>query len=48
MYKGDLEEDEPDWVSNEREQFNSFRDKNKDGYMDLDEVSLDFFFFFIK
>ncbi|KAB7501850.1 Calumenin-B [Armadillidium nasatum] len=37
MYKGDSEEDEPDWVSNEREQFNNFRDKNKDGYMDLDE-----------
>lgn len=46
MYKGDSEEDEPDWVSNEREQFNNFRDKNKDGSMDLDEVSHEYFLFF--
>jgi len=44
-YLGDLwpEEDrkkgeEPDWVKTEREQFTEFRDKNKDGKMDADEV----------
>jgi Ca2+-binding EF-hand superfamily protein len=44
-YLGDLwpEEDrakgeEPDWVKTEREQFSEFRDKNKDGKMDADEV----------
>lgn len=31
-------EDEPDWVKTEREQFHSFRDKNKDGKMDRQEV----------
>lgn len=30
--------DEPDWVKTEREQFSEFRDKNKDGYMDEEEV----------
>ncbi|BFZ04147.1 hypothetical protein BsWGS_07185 [Bradybaena similaris] len=29
---------EPDWVKSEREQFLSYRDKNKDGKMDKDEV----------
>ncbi len=33
------EEDEPDWVKTEREQFASFRDKNNDGHMDTEEVS---------
>lgn len=44
-YLGDLwpEEDrakgeEPDWVKTERQQFTEFRDKNKDGKMDQDEV----------
>ncbi|GFY57945.1 calumenin-B [Trichonephila inaurata madagascariensis] len=37
MYSGG-EEDEPEWVKNEREQFETYRDKNKDGYMDKDEV----------
>ena len=31
--------EEPAWVSSEREQFTSFRDKNKDGFMDEEEVS---------
>ena len=31
-------EEEPEWLSTEREQFSSFRDKNKDGKMDRDEV----------
>ncbi|GFN98760.1 calumenin [Plakobranchus ocellatus] len=30
--------EEPDWVKSEREQFTSFRDRNKDGFMDKDEV----------
>jgi len=44
-YLGDLwpEEDrakgeEPDWVKTERDQFTEFRDKNKDGKMDAEEV----------
>ena len=28
------DQEEPDWVKNEREHFNDFRDKNKDGKMD--------------
>ena len=38
MYRGD-EGEEPTWVENEREQFQNYRDKNKDGYMDQEEVS---------
>ena len=38
MYRGVGEEEEPDWVKNEREQFENFRDKNKDGHMDAEEV----------
>lgn len=29
---------EPDWVKTEREQFSDFRDLNKDGKMDKDEI----------
>lgn len=29
---------EPDWIKTEREQFADFRDLNKDGKMDLDEI----------
>lgn len=29
---------EPEWVKTEREQFSDFRDLNKDGKMDLDEI----------
>ena len=32
------EEGEPEWVATEREQFNTFRDKNSDGKMDHEEV----------
>lgn len=42
MYRGSADEDEseePAWVSSEREQFTEFRDKNKDGVMDEEEVS---------
>lgn len=40
MYRGggDDESEEPAWVSSEREQFTEFRDKNKDGFMDEEEV----------
>uniref|UniRef100_A0A0B7A268 Reticulocalbin-3 n=1 Tax=Arion vulgaris TaxID=1028688 RepID=A0A0B7A268_9EUPU len=34
----DHDQEEPDWVKSEREQFASYRDKNKDGKMDKDEV----------
>jgi len=30
--------EEPDWVKTEREQFSTYRDKNKDGYLDRVEV----------
>ena len=41
-YSGDLypesekekDQEEPDWVKSERDHFNEFRDKNKDGKMD--------------
>eukprot|EP00092_Neocalanus_flemingeri_P017512 GFUD01018945.1.p1 GENE.GFUD01018945.1~~GFUD01018945.1.p1 ORF type:complete len:323 (+),score=114.28 GFUD01018945.1:52-1020(+) len=32
------QEDEPDWVASEREQFTKFRDRDGDGLMDLEEV----------
>lgn len=38
MYRGSAGEEEPDWVKNEREQFENYRDKNKDGQMDPSEV----------
>ncbi|XP_064634603.1 calumenin-like isoform X2 [Lineus longissimus] len=43
-YIGDMwpnkgEEEEPDWVKKERQQFADFRDKNKDGKLDNDEVA---------
>lgn len=38
MYRGDAGESEPEWVKTEREQFESFRDKNQDGFMDVEEV----------
>lgn len=34
----DKGEEEPEWVKSEREQFNTYRDKNKDGKMDGEEV----------
>lgn len=30
--------EEPEWVKSEREQFNTYRDKNSDGKMDHEEV----------
>ncbi|XP_055599728.1 calumenin isoform X2 [Uranotaenia lowii] len=39
MYRGrEDSDDEPEWVKHERETFSNFRDKNKDGFMDSQEV----------
>lgn len=38
MFRSEEGEEEPEWVKNERETFSSFRDKDKDGYMNNDEV----------
>ena len=32
------DEEEPEWVKSEREQFSRYRDLNQDGFMDRDEV----------
>ncbi|KAH8303600.1 hypothetical protein KR018_006082 [Drosophila ironensis] len=45
-YLGDLyspgtaDEEEPEWVANEREAFSKYRDLNNDGYMDMEELGL--------
>lgn len=31
-------QEEPDWIKSERDQFANYRDKNKDGKMDKDEI----------
>lgn len=33
-------EELPEWVTNEKEQFSKYRDKNHDGVLDNDEVSI--------
>ncbi|KAK9876619.1 hypothetical protein WA026_013997 [Henosepilachna vigintioctopunctata] len=38
MYRAGEDEEEPDWVKSEREQFNTYRDKDGDGFMDVEEV----------
>lgn len=39
MYAPDANGDQvPDWVTREQQQFRDIRDKNKDGFMDRDEV----------
>jgi len=41
MYRDDEsagKDGEPDWVASEREQFTKFRDRDGDGFMDLEEV----------
>lgn len=38
MYPNENGEEEPDWVKSERTQFEQYRDKNKDGKMDKEEV----------
>lgn len=40
MYKSTPdEEEEPDWVASEREQFTKYRDTDNSGYLELEEVS---------
>lgn len=39
MYSVDDGEVEPDWIQTERKHFSEFRDINKDGYLDPEEVS---------
>ncbi|XP_074511174.1 reticulocalbin-3 isoform X1 [Sebastes fasciatus] len=39
MYSPENGESEPEWVLTERKQFYEFRDTNKDGYMDAEEVA---------
>lgn len=46
MYRSGDEDEEPDWVKDERERFSGYRDKNKDGFMDTEEVKS--FFFYIN
>lgn len=39
MFRGsEDDEEEPQWVRNERETFMKFRDKDQDGYMNYEEV----------
>lgn len=38
MYTSEDNEEEPEWVTTERQQFSEFRDKNKDGKMDKEET----------
>ncbi|KRT81335.1 HLH domain-containing protein [Oryctes borbonicus] len=38
MYRGEENEEEPEWVKSEREQFSKYRDTNADGYMTEEEV----------
>lgn len=38
MYNQEGEDEEPEWVTTERQQFTEFRDKNKDGKMDREET----------
>ncbi len=38
MYTSEGDEEDPEWVATERQQFSEFRDKNKDGKMDKEET----------
>jgi Ca2+-binding EF-hand superfamily protein len=39
MYAPDANGDQvPDWVIREKDQFHNYRDKNKDGFMDREEI----------
>ncbi|XP_022909565.1 calumenin [Onthophagus taurus] len=38
MYRSEENEEEPEWVKSEREQFAKYRDDDKDGYMTEEEV----------
>ncbi|KAM9457523.1 reticulocalbin-3 isoform 3-T3 [Clarias gariepinus] len=39
MYTPEKGESEPEWVSNERRHFSEYRDTNKDGFLDADEIA---------
>lgn len=39
MFNPEEGETEPDWVTTEKKQFSEFRDMNKDGFLDANEVS---------
>jgi len=38
MYTSEENQEEPEWVASERQQFSEFRDKNNDGKMDREET----------
>lgn len=38
LYRGEEGEELPEWVKNEQEQFNLHRDKDRDGFLDTEEV----------
>jgi len=38
LYRGSEDEEEPEWVKNEKEQFSLYRDKDGDGFLNADEV----------
>ena len=38
MWHEDEDGDEPEWVEEERRQFHDFRDKDKSGYLENQEV----------
>ncbi|XP_020291576.1 calumenin-B isoform X2 [Pseudomyrmex gracilis] len=38
MYRETADEEEPEWVKNEKEQFSLYRDKDGDGFLNADEV----------
>jgi hypothetical protein len=40
LYRGEPGEGEPSWVENERESFRAYRDKDKDGFLDKEEVRI--------
>lgn len=42
MYQTNGDDEEPYWVQNEKEQFKLYRDKDKDGYMDIEEVNVSY------
>ncbi|CAL9703674.1 unnamed protein product [Knipowitschia caucasica] len=39
MYSDEEQEGEPDWIQTERKHFKDFRDVNKDGFLDAEEVA---------
>lgn len=39
MFNAENGEDEPDWVTTEKKHFSEFRDMNKDGFLDANEIS---------